>query len=295
MAQLESLLSTLGQDTVGDDHWKGHQLDPDAEESDARFPASSGFKTSPVTSHEGEGPTLPTTRVYGTFVKIQTSSRSDLEKAEDSLQPIPKSELVSTLGKLFVTPAAASRLLEGWIKHLSIQYPVIHTLRLKELHTRRDNALDLCEESILHLVYANSGRILEAVSSNFAKEILGPNSDIDQTGETGDFYPVQHYEAAIENIDAILELRDARSVAYLLLLALYCFRGPRNPGAWTIAGLAVRMCIELGFHRKFVGGGISMERELQVRIFWSCYYLDRGISVALGKLFLSHSKQRNLT
>lgn len=173
MAQLESLLSTLGQDTVGDDHWKGHQLDPDAEESDARFPASSGFKTSPVTSHEGEGPTLPTTRVYGTFVKIQTSSRSDLEKAEDSLQPIPKSELVSTLGKLFVTPAAASRLLEGWIKHLSIQYPVIHTLRLKELHTRRDNALDLCEESILHLVYANSGRILEAVSSNFVKRDLG--------------------------------------------------------------------------------------------------------------------------
>lgn len=26
-----------------------------------------------------------------------------------------------------------------------------------------------------------------------------------------------------------------------------------------------------------------MERELKARIFWSCYYLDRGVSVALGR------------
>ncbi|RDI80870.1 hypothetical protein Vi05172_g9047 [Venturia inaequalis] len=207
---------------------------------------------------------LPSTCVYSAFIKTQML-RSHLEKREAPFQPTPESQPGSTLGKLLVTPTAASRLLEGWMKHLSTQYPVIHTLRLKELHTRRHDTLDIFEESILHLVYANSGRVLEAI------------------GETGNFYPVQHYEGALKNIDVILELRDARSVAYLLLLALYCFRGPRNPGAWTIAGLAVRMCTELGFHRKSVTRNISMERELQVRIFWSCYYLDRGISVALGR------------
>jgi hypothetical protein len=91
-----------------------------------------------------------------------------------------------------------------------------------------------------------------------------------------------------------LDLRDARAAVYLLLLALYCLRGPRDPGAWTIAGLAVRLCIELGLHRKSVTGEISMERELEVRIFWSCYYLDRGISVALGK-FASTREEPALT
>lgn len=118
------------------------------------------------------------------------------------------------------------------------------------------------------------------------------HADAHQIGETGDFYPNQHYEAALENIDPVLELEDDRSVAYLLLLALYCFRGPKNPGAWAIVGLAVRLCIELGFHRKPATGEVSIARELQLRIFWSCYYLDRGISVALGESSPSSSVNR---
>jgi len=69
----------------------------------------------------------------------------------------------------------------------------------------------------------------------------------------------------------------------LLLLALYCLRGVKNPGAWTLAGLAVRQCIELGLHRKASGNEVTMEKELKAPIFWSCYYLDRGVSVALGR------------
>ena len=104
-------------------------------------------------------------------------------------------------------------------------------------------------------------------------------------GETGPFFADQHYEAALENLDAILELGDSRSVAFLLLLSLYCLKGPRNryPDAWTLAGLSVRLCIELGMHRMSRESGITMEKELDIRVFWSCYYLDRGISVALGK------------
>lgn len=104
-------------------------------------------------------------------------------------------------------------------------------------------------------------------------------------GDTGPFYADQHYEAALQNLDAVLELGDSRSAAYLLLLALYCLRRPRDPGAWTLAGLAVRLCVELDMHRKDRKGEITIERELDVRIFWSCYYLDRGVSVALGKFF----------
>jgi len=65
---------------------------------------------------------------------------------------------------MFVTPAVATRLLDGWMKHFSTRYPVIHSHRLREIHSRRNDTLDFFEESILHLVYANSGRFLETVS-----------------------------------------------------------------------------------------------------------------------------------
>ncbi len=102
-------------------------------------------------------------------------------------------------------------------------------------------------------------------------------------GDPGPFYTEQHYEAALQNLDTILELGDSRSAAYLCLLALYCLRGPGAPAAWTLAGLAVRLCIELGMHSKARMTEVTMESEINVRIFWCCYYLDRGISVALGK------------
>lgn len=102
-------------------------------------------------------------------------------------------------------------------------------------------------------------------------------------GEVGPFYAEQHYEAALQNLDAVMELGDSRSVVYLLLLSLFCLKGASSPGAWTMAGLAMRLCIELGMHRKSPKSERTIETELEARIFWSCYYLDRGLSVALGK------------
>jgi hypothetical protein len=48
---------------------------------------------------------------------------------------------------------------------LHTTHPVIHTPRLQELHARRNEVLDVYEESILHLVYANSGRYPETAGS----------------------------------------------------------------------------------------------------------------------------------
>jgi hypothetical protein len=50
----------------------------------------------------------------------------------------------------------------------------------------------------------------------------------------GHFFSEQHYEAAFEQMDEMLMLRDGRTVDYLILLALYCTRAPRDPGAWYV-------------------------------------------------------------
>ncbi len=44
----------------------------------------------------------------------------------------------------------------------------------------------------------------------------------------------------------------------------------------------MRLCIDLGLHRRSSSTEITLEGELNKRIFWSCYYLDREISGALG-------------
>lgn len=83
----------------------------------------------------------------------------------------------------------------------------------------------MCSTSVLHLVYAIGGRFLET------------------TGETGDFFPEQHYDQALRSLDDILRHHDIRSVQFLLLLSIFSLRSPRGPGAWTYAGLAMRICI----------------------------------------------------
>jgi hypothetical protein len=41
--------------------------------------------------------------------------------------------------------------------------------------------------------------------------------------------------------------------------------------------------VELGLHRRSNHRERSIESELEKRLFWSCYYLDREVSIALGR------------
>ncbi len=121
--------------------------------------------------------------------------------------------------------------------------------------------------TVLHLVYAIGGRFLET------------------TGETGNFFPEQHYEQALRHLDEICRYHDMRTVQVLLLFSIYSLRSPRGPGAWTYVGLAMRNCIEMGLHRRTMKKRSILENEMRKRIFWVCYCLDRQISIILGRPF----------
>ncbi|KIW05924.1 uncharacterized protein PV09_03117 [Verruconis gallopava] len=260
IAGLEQLLAE-SHDNVTVDHWKerrlkirrdSYMLDDNEARSSQCLPATT---TDPVWNaiiNSGTDATV------GRLFKSVIHHDLDCTKTFDQL--VASARLAE-----LAPPDMALKLIEGYVKHLSTQYPIIHSPWLRKLYSKPISSLNIFELCILHLVYANSGRILEAI------------------GEPGDFHADQHYEAALQHVDFVLALRDIRSVQILLLLALYCLRGSRNPGAWTLAGLAVRQCIELGLHRKSSHDEITIEKELNARAFWSCYYLDRGVSVALGR------------
>lgn len=124
--------------------------------------------SSTSTHYEG-GPSKSTSAlgrmVFSSVIKTQKSPKSDQISAEEERPPRPilRSELVERNGPMLVCPEMATQLLDGYIDHLSTRYPVIHTPRLREIHARRDEGLDVWEKSILHLCYANAGRILETV------------------------------------------------------------------------------------------------------------------------------------
>lgn len=162
----------------------------------------------------------------------------------------------------------ATRLFAAYLKHIATRWPIIHSVWARELHDRRRSIKDDFESTILHLVYATSGRFLET------------------TGESGHFHVKHHFHAAAHRIDAILALNDIRSVQALMLMAVYCLRDPVGAGAWIYNKTALLIAIDHGMHRRTRSSDkLSMANELRKRLFWACYSFDRQISIPMGRPF----------
>jgi hypothetical protein len=168
-----------------------------------------------------------------------------------------------------VTSETAELLLEGYLKHISTRWVVLYRVHVLELHTKNSQQTLNApfDVSTLNLVYAIGGRFLETV------------------GEVGLFTPERFYQAALEQLDTVLQAADIAAVQTLLLHAIYCLRAPRGLSAWTNVGLATRICVSLGLHRKTPKSKPSLANEVKKRVFWSCYCLDRQVSIILGRPF----------
>lgn len=78
------------------------------------------------------------------------------------------------------------------------------------------------------------------------------------------------------------------SVALLVLTATYYFQKDEETQAWRFIGIAARVCIEMGLHRRdSLIRTFNNEAEYQqaVRVFWIVYALDRRWSFGTGMPF----------
>lgn len=57
-----------------------------------------------------------------------------------------------------------------------------------------------------------------------------------------------------------------------------------NKGAWHWMGVAISLAQTLGMHRKAESRAHSHESKLYKRIWWSCYFRDRILAIAMGRL-----------
>lgn len=163
------MISGMGNDNISNDHWKRTQsqfMDTEQDEDINTFLGALRDLVSSASGNEvrGRKSSITLGRVLGSVINSQKAPKTELHRDDDhQARTISRAELVKMMGPMFVSPTVAMRLLDGWLKNLATRHPVIHTPRLKELHARRNESLDVWEESILHLVYANSGRYLETV------------------------------------------------------------------------------------------------------------------------------------
>lgn len=82
------------------------------------------------------------------------------------------------------------------------------------------------------------------------------------------------------------ETRSIEHIEAMVLLVVYHLRTASSHGMWYMIGLAMRTAIDLGLHRK--ANEINMDpftAQMRRRLFWTVYYLERVVSISLGRPF----------
>ena len=178
----------------------------------------------------------------------------------------------------------AQLLFDTFFDKLHTRWPLLDRQTYAKLFDRqyddKQGELPIMEHSIMHLIYAIAARFLQLTRNPCGVD------------------PEKHLIAAIEPMDYILEQHNLGTVQFLLLLALHGQRSPYGAGAWSQVRYAVSLCIELGLHRerRRSPGRNHDGRDLEIRrrVFWTCYSLDRGTSVLLGRAFAIADRDINV-
>lgn len=95
----------------------------------------------------------------------------------------------------------------------------------------------------------------------------------------------QFYCMAMNHSPSLLETDSLISIQCILCCAVYSVRSPLGASLWKLSGMALRSCIELGYHRNAekLRRTDILSREISKRCFWVAYDLDRVASVNLGR------------
>lgn len=82
------------------------------------------------------------------------------------------------------------------------------------------------------------------------------------------------------------DARSIENIEAMVLLVVYHLRTASSHGMWYMIGLAMRTAIDLGLHRKANEMNMdSFSAQMRRRLFWTVYYLERVVSMSLGRPF----------
>ncbi|KGO64938.1 Transcription factor, fungi [Penicillium italicum] len=171
-----------------------------------------------------------------------------------------------------------TRILDTYFTRLHSRYPFINRKQVWQIHADRWRLAKIKREDLtrsdrfaifkLNLVYAIGATMLR-VSEKYAYTS-----------------PERFYTAALQHVPTMCEARSVDNIEAMVLLVVYHLRTASSHGMWYMIGLAMRTAIDLGLHRK--ANEINMDpftTQMRRRLFWTVYYLERVVSMSLGRPF----------
>ncbi|KAF4760623.1 hypothetical protein N7455_000835 [Penicillium solitum] len=176
------------------------------------------------------------------------------------------------------TDEMGTRILDTYFTRLHSRYPFINRKQVWQIHADRWRLAKIKREDLtrsdrfvifkLNLVYAIGATMLR-LSEKYAYTS-----------------PERFYTAALQHVPTMCEARSVDNIEAMVLLVVYHLRTASSHGMWYMIGLAMRTAIDLGLHRK--ANEINMDpftTQMRRRLFWTVYYLERVVSMSLGRPF----------
>ncbi|PYH95745.1 putative C6 transcription factor [Aspergillus ellipticus CBS 707.79] len=171
-----------------------------------------------------------------------------------------------------------TRILHAYLTRLHVRYPFLDRATLWRLH---DSRWQLAQKKREELTKEERVGIFQL----YMAYAIGATSI--QLSETYTYTsPERFYVTALQQVPNMCETRSVENIEAMALLIVYHLRSSSSQGMWYMVGLAMRIAIDLGLHRK--ANEINMDpwtAQLRRRLFWTVYYLERVVSMSLGRPF----------
>ncbi|KAI3150937.1 transcriptional regulator family: Fungal Specific TF [Penicillium roqueforti] len=176
------------------------------------------------------------------------------------------------------TDEMGARILETYFTRLHSRYPFLNRKHVWQIHGDRWRLAKIKREDLtrsdrfaifkLNLVYAIGATMLR-LSEKYAYTT-----------------PERFYTAALQHVPTMCEARSIDNIEAMVLLVVYHLRTASSHGMWYMIGLAMRTAIDLGLHRKANESNLDpFTTQMRRRLFWTVYYLERVVSMSLGRPF----------
>jgi len=95
---------------------------------------------------------------------------------------------------------------------------------------------------------------------------------------------INFYHAAVNLIPDVISLASIESVQAFLLLGVYSLPIDAAGLSFTYLGIAIKMAVQNGMHRKYSRGLDARTIELRNRIWWTTYTLEKYTSESPGEI-----------
>ncbi|RPA91233.1 hypothetical protein L873DRAFT_1714976 [Choiromyces venosus 120613-1] len=97
-----------------------------------------------------------------------------------------------------------------------------------------------------------------------------------------------YFLAGLQHMEDVLEAMDHRTLQCLLVMAQYALVTPTRMAVYHIVGIAVRLCMQLGYHRErtIMLSATPLDpitKDMRRRWFWASASMEYGLSHVLGR------------